>query len=165
MPTPPISTDPRLRVRTTAGQGAAGSNPATPTTTLQNSRDRAAETLRVISGSQADAQPVFNTIQASALRLLGAYSVTLTRLAGDQIELVALTSTDDAADAALRANFPQPLQSDMTHARAIRDRAPVNIADAAFDSRRTRPGRMLSAKAASCKAPLVRVRPFVPASH
>jgi hypothetical protein len=57
--------------------------------------------------------------------------------------LVALTSTDDAADAALRANFPQPLQSDMTHARAIRDRAPVNIADAAFDSRRTRPGRML----------------------
>src|SRR5262249_3322539 len=49
--------------------------------------------LRVISQSQTDVQPVFDAILASAVRLLGAYSGVLTRIAGDQIVLAALTST------------------------------------------------------------------------
>jgi GAF domain-containing protein len=64
------------------------------------------EILRVISRSQTDVQPVFDAILASAIRLLGAYSGSLTRRAGDQIELVALTTTDDAGDAAVRARYP-----------------------------------------------------------
>jgi len=91
--------------------------------------------LRVISRSQTDVQPVFDAIVASAVRLLGAYSGTLTRIAGKQIELAAITSTSDVGDAALRARFPQPLSSAGPHARTIRDRAPLNIADAHTDPR------------------------------
>ncbi len=78
-------------------------------TTALDTQTATSDILRVISRSQTDVQPVFDAIVASAVRLLGAYSGALTRLAGDQIELAALTSTDDAGDAALRARFPQPL--------------------------------------------------------
>jgi hypothetical protein len=57
-------------------------------------------------------------------------SGTLTRLAGDQIALAAITSIDEAADAAQRALYPEPLHSERMHAQAIRNRAPLNIADA-----------------------------------
>jgi signal transduction histidine kinase len=93
------------------------------------------EILRVISQSPTDVQPVFDAILASAVRLLGAYSGSLTRSAGDQIELAALTSTDEAGDAAVRARYPQPLQSEDPQAQALRDRAPLNIADAQTDPR------------------------------
>ena len=72
-------------------------------TTALDTQTATSDILRVISRSQTDVQPVFDAIVVSAVRLLGAYSGTLTRLAGDQIELAALTSTDDAGDAALRA--------------------------------------------------------------
>jgi two-component system, NtrC family, sensor kinase len=91
--------------------------------------------LRVVSRSQADVQPVFDAIVASAVRLLGAYSGGLIRLAGDQLELVAHTSTDEAGDAAVRATFPRSFQSERVHAQAIRDRVPLNVADAHTDSR------------------------------
>src|SRR5262249_11698159 len=96
--------------------------------------------LRVISRSQTDVQPVFDAIVASAVRLLNGYSVALTRIAGDQIELVALTSTDDAGSAALRALFPRSLQSKFLHAQAIHDRAPLNITDAQTDPRSSEAG-------------------------
>src|SRR5439155_16937014 len=54
---------------------------------------------------------------------------------GDLIELAAITSIDDRADAALRAAFPQSLQSEGAHVQALRDRAPLNIADAPTDPR------------------------------
>jgi GAF domain-containing protein len=91
--------------------------------------------LRVISRSQTNVQPVFDAILGSAVRLLRGYSGVMTRLAGDQIELAALTSTDDAGDAATRAAFPQSNQSDGLHAQAMRDRAPINITDAQTDPR------------------------------
>ena len=91
--------------------------------------------LRVISRSQTNVQPVFDAILGSAVRLLRGYSGVMTRLAGDQIELAALTSTDDAGDAATRAAFPQSDQSDGLHAQATRDRAPINITDAQTDPR------------------------------
>ena len=59
--------------------------------------------LRVISRSQTDVPPVFDAIVESAVRLLRAYSGLLTLIEGDQIELAALTSTDDAGNAAVRA--------------------------------------------------------------
>ena len=78
---------------------------------------------------------MFEAIVASAVRLLGAFSGSLTRRAGDQIELAALTSTDDAGDAAVRARYPQPLQSEDFQAQALRDRAPLIVADAQTDPR------------------------------
>jgi GAF domain-containing protein/anti-sigma regulatory factor (Ser/Thr protein kinase) len=104
-------------------------------TTALDQQTATSDILRVISRSQTDVQPVFDAIVGSAVRLLGAYSGSLTRVAGDQIELAALTSTDDAGDIALRADFPQPLHSEGGHARVIRDRAPLNIADAQTDPR------------------------------
>jgi signal transduction histidine kinase len=97
--------------------------------------------LRVISRSQTDTQPVFDTILASAMSLLRAYSGALTRVEGDQIVLVALTSTDAAGDAVVRAAFPQSLQSAEPHPQVVRERTPLNIADAQTDSRLTEAAR------------------------
>src|SRR5262245_44042876 len=91
--------------------------------------------LRVISRSQTDIQPVFDTIVESALRLLKGYASTLTQLVGDQVDLGALTSTDTAGYAALRARFPQPLAFVAPHPYTIRQRVPLNMADAHSDPR------------------------------
>ena len=105
---------------------------------LTNALDKQTATsdiLRAISRSQTDVQPVFEAILSSAVGLLGAYAGVLTRVVDNQIELAAFSRTDDAGAAALRAAFPQSLQSGLPHAQAIRDRAPLNIADAQTDPR------------------------------
>jgi GAF domain-containing protein len=104
-------------------------------TSALDTQTATSDILRVISRSQTDVQPVFDAIVDSAVRLLGAHSGALTRLTGDQIALGALTSIDDAGDSALRALFPQSLHSEEPHAHAIRNRAPLNIADAHTDPR------------------------------
>jgi GAF domain-containing protein/anti-sigma regulatory factor (Ser/Thr protein kinase) len=91
------------------------------------------EVLRIISTSPTDLQPVLDTIVESAVRLLGGYSGTVTRVVGDQIEIAALTSTDATGDAAQRERYPQSLRSGGSHATAIRNRAPFNIADTQTD--------------------------------
>jgi two-component system, NtrC family, sensor kinase len=104
-------------------------------TTALDTQTATSDILRVISQSQTDVQPVFDAIVSSAVRLLGAYSGVLTRIKNDQIELAALTSTNDAGDAAARALYPEPLQSERLTAQALRERAPFNIADAHTDPR------------------------------
>jgi PAS domain S-box-containing protein len=94
-----------------------------------------ADVLKVISRSQTNVQPVFDAILSSAVRLLRGYSGVMTRIVADHIEVAAFTSVDDAGDASLRAVFPQSLKSEIPHARAIRDRAPINIADTEADLR------------------------------
>jgi signal transduction histidine kinase/putative methionine-R-sulfoxide reductase with GAF domain len=113
-------------------------------TTALDTQTATSDILRVISRSQTDVQPVFDAIVESAVRLLRAYSGTLTRIAGDQIELAALTSTDDAGDAVLRARFSQSLQSEGSHAQAIRNRAPINIADAQTEPRLSEAARAIA---------------------
>jgi two-component system, NtrC family, sensor kinase len=93
------------------------------------------EILRIISSSPNDVQPVFDAIVTSATRLLRGYSGSLYRLAGDQIELVALTSTDAIGDTALKAAYPRSVDSDDLNAQAIRRRVPLNIAEAQTDPR------------------------------
>jgi GAF domain-containing protein/anti-sigma regulatory factor (Ser/Thr protein kinase) len=103
---------------------------------LAEARDQQTATsaiLRVISRSQTNVQPVFDAILSSAVRLLRGYSGAVTRIVADHIELAAFSSIDDAGDASLRAVFPQSLKSETPHARAIRDRAPINIADTQTD--------------------------------
>ena len=93
------------------------------------------EILRVISRSQTDVQPVFDTIVQSAVRLLRGYSGALVRVAGNQIVLAALTTGDAANDAALRARFPQSLGAETPTIQAIRNRVSINVADAQGDAR------------------------------
>ena len=104
-------------------------------TTALDTQTATADILAVISRSQTDVQPVFDAIIASAVRLLGGYTCGLTRVTGDQLELVALTSIDAAADDPVRAAFPQSLQAVGAHPQAIRDRVPLNVADAHTDGR------------------------------
>jgi signal transduction histidine kinase len=49
---------------------------------------------------------VFDAIVQSAVRLLGGHSASVLRVIDEQLHLAALTSTNDEADAALRASFP-----------------------------------------------------------
>src|SRR5262249_30395529 len=104
-------------------------------TTALDKQTATSEILRVISQSQTDVQPVFDAIVSSAVSLLGGYTCGLTRVRGDQLELVALTSIDAAADAPVRTAFPQSLHVGGAPPRAIRDRVPLNIADAHADAR------------------------------
>jgi signal transduction histidine kinase len=110
-------------------------------TTALDTQTATSDILRVISRSQTDVQPVFDAIVASAVRLLGAYTGVLTRIEGDQIVLASLTSTDAAGDAAARATFPRPLHSEVAYGQVIRDRTPLNIADAPIDPRWPEAGR------------------------
>jgi signal transduction histidine kinase len=100
-----------------------------------------AEILRVISQSQSDVQPVFDTIVHSAKRLLGALTAAVTRLTGDELHLAALTRTDESADAELQRFYPQPVSGASAHARAVRTLAPVNIGDTETDSQISAAGR------------------------
>jgi two-component system, NtrC family, sensor kinase len=104
-------------------------------TTALDTQTATSEILRVISQSQTDVQPVFDAILSSAIRLMGAQAGVLTRITGDCLELAAFKSTDDRGEATIKAAFPLSLQSDGVHAKAIRDRSPVNIADAQSDAR------------------------------
>ena len=119
-------------------------------TTALETQSATSDILRVISRSQTDAQPVFDAIVTSAVRLLRAHSGSLTRLVGEQIELAALTSTDNAGDANLRETFPRSLHSAGSIAHAIRDRAPLNV-----DRHR---GRSTKARSLTCDGP----SPWVP---
>ena len=69
-----------------------------------------ADILKVIAGSPTDAQPVFDVICHSAMRLIGGRSASVMRLHGEQMHLEALTSTNPAGDEALRNMFPRPLR-------------------------------------------------------
>jgi GAF domain-containing protein len=104
-------------------------------TTALDTQTATSDILRVISQSQTNVQPVFDAIVDSAVRLLRGNVSTLTRLAGDQIELAAFTSSNDVGDAVHRTRFPLPLHSDEDHGQAMRNRAPFNSADAPSDPR------------------------------
>jgi GAF domain-containing protein len=114
-------------------------------TTALDKQIATADILAVISRSQTDVQPVFDAIVQSAVRLLRAHSGMVTRIAGDQLELAAFTSIGEVYDTAMRTYWPRPLNSKGTHTLAIRDRAPVNIADAASDPRVPEDGRAVVA--------------------
>jgi two-component system, NtrC family, sensor kinase len=102
-------------------------------TSALDTQTATSDILRVISRSQTDVQPVFDSIVVAAVRLLRAYFGALTRVVGDRIELAAYNLSTGAEDAAVTASFPRPLDSDSVHVQAIRLRGGVNIADAQND--------------------------------
>jgi signal transduction histidine kinase len=85
--------------------------------------------LEVISSSPTDAQPVFESIAASALRLCDAKLCTVFRFDGKLIHLVALHAVSPEGAAAYRDAYPAPPgRSGGTH-RAILTRSIVHIPD------------------------------------
>ena len=106
-------------------------------TTALDTQTATGDILRVISRSQTDVQPVFDAIVQSAARLLRADAGALTRVAGEQLELAAFTSTDETGDAAMRASYPRPLSFGGAQVEALRTRAPVNVPDTEADPRRS----------------------------
>ena len=113
-------------------------------TTALDKQTATSDILRIISRSQTDVQPVFDAILSSAIRLMGAYAGVLTRVTGDSLDLAAFKSTDNAGESTVRAAFPLSLQSEGSHAKAVRDRTPVNIAEAQTDAQLPEAGRSIA---------------------
>src|SRR6266545_967291 len=93
------------------------------------------EILRVIGSSPTDAEPVFDAIVRSAVRLLGGFSGAVLRLVGDDLHLAAITSTSELGDEAIRRRFPLPLADTPVQAQVVRERAPSVVSDMEVDPR------------------------------
>ena len=95
-----------------------------------------AEVLRVISRSQTDVQPVFDTIAAAALRLCDATSANVVTFDGTLVHVAALASAQEQAADAVRtlfASYPRPPSRDSASTRAILTRSVVMIPDVLQD--------------------------------
>src|SRR6267378_4515448 len=87
-----------------------------------------AEILKVIASSPSDTTPVFEAIANSAKRLLGGFSTAVFRLLDGKVHLAAFTPTNPAADEALKADFPQPVEN-FEAFRLAQDGEPIAIPD------------------------------------
>ncbi|MDQ6917136.1 MAG: GAF domain-containing protein [Pseudomonadota bacterium] len=91
------------------------------------------EILRVISRSQTDAQPVFETIAASVLKLCAAGSANVLMFDGELLHIAALAIVSpDGADA-VRDMYPRPPTRDHASGRAVSTRSVVAIPDVLED--------------------------------
>jgi GAF domain-containing protein len=70
-----------------------------------------AEILKVIASSPSDVQPVFDAIAERSNQLVNGLSTSVLSLVDDALHMVAYTKVSPAADAALRAYYPQPLST------------------------------------------------------
>ncbi len=91
------------------------------------------EILRVISSSQTDVQPVFETIAENSLRLCDATFSTVFRYDGELVHLAALRNVAPEGAAAIRSAFPMPPSRGGASARSILTRSIVHIADVRDD--------------------------------
>ena len=87
--------------------------------------------LQVISSSPTDAQPVFDAVAESAMRLLNGWSVLVWRYDGERMRLIASHGGLPGSDlAAVRAALGEPRPEDLLYpGNAILERAIVQIAD------------------------------------
>jgi GAF domain-containing protein len=90
--------------------------------------------LRVIASSPTDEQPVFEAIVRSALRLLDGYSAVLRSLRGNELHLVAFTSTTPEGDTALAQSSVVPVSATGYYSRVVEKRMPVVVEDTETDS-------------------------------
>jgi PAS domain S-box-containing protein len=77
------------------------------------------EVLRAISRAQTDAQPVFDIIAASALRLCNGGHSGVWLYDGQMIQVAALDNVDPAGDEAIRRGFPRRADEGSIVGRAI----------------------------------------------
>ncbi len=91
------------------------------------------EILRVISGSRSDAQPVFDAMAASALRLCDARFSAIYRYDGELIHIAAFHNLNPEGAAAFRTAYPCPPSRGGSTQRAILTRNIVHIPDTRED--------------------------------
>jgi signal transduction histidine kinase len=91
------------------------------------------EVLRVISSSPTNVQPVFNAIAERAKALCGARVSAVTQYDGQWVHLVAYHGVSEEIDAPMLAYFPVRLSNVAVSARAVNERAPVQIIDVQED--------------------------------
>src|SRR5438128_696868 len=99
---------------------------------LTEARDRQAatgEVLRVISLSPRDAQPVFDAIAQSALRLCDGHMSAVYRFDGKLIDCIAYHNWKVEGLEALRRVYPRPPSRDTQVTEAILDRRVVHVPD------------------------------------
>ena len=89
--------------------------------------------LRVISQSQRDVQPVFETIAANARELCSANTAVVYTFDGELIHLAAVDSVSPEGIKALHRTFPMPPSRGGAAARAVLTRAIVYIPDVQQD--------------------------------
>ena len=87
------------------------------------------EILRVISQSQTDAQPVFETIVKNAVRLCGATTGGVYRFDGNLIHSVAHEGFIPEQLESVRRSFPRPVTAPGLQAQAIRSQRVVRTPD------------------------------------
>ena len=91
------------------------------------------DVLRVISRSQADLQPVFDTILRSSIQLCAGVHGVVVQYDGELMRLVAEQGFPAESLAALQRAFPRRLDSELVGGRAIIERAVVHIPDLEHD--------------------------------
>jgi signal transduction histidine kinase len=91
------------------------------------------EILRVISQSQTDVQPVFQTIADAVLRLCGATSANLLTFDGELLRVAALANVDPASEGAFRSFYPRAPGRETAVTRAVLTRGVVEIPDVLKD--------------------------------
>jgi signal transduction histidine kinase len=94
------------------------------------------EVLRAISHSAMDAQPVFQTIAESAVRLSGALFGSVYRFDGELIHMTAHYNYPPVALEFSRRFFPAPASRQSFTGRAILERAVVHVPDVSEDVER-----------------------------
>ena len=87
------------------------------------------EILRVLSRSPTDAQPVFDTIAAAAMKLCDASSANVWTFDGKLIHVAAMKMLNPEAAEALRRLYPRPPDRSVIASRAILARSVVAIHD------------------------------------
>jgi two-component system, NtrC family, sensor kinase len=93
----------------------------------------AGEILRVIRSSPTDAQPVFDAIAESAVRLCEGLYANVSTFDGQMLRYVAFHNVSPAAIPMLQERFPSPPTRGGSSGRAILDRAVVHIPDVSAD--------------------------------
>ena len=91
------------------------------------------EILRLISQSHASAQPVFDTIADSALRLCGAAAANVITFDGERLHLAAMALANPQVEGPIRAAFPRPPDRGTAASRAVLTRAITAIPDVLED--------------------------------
>ena len=88
-----------------------------------------AEILGVISKSVSDAQPVFDAIVQSGVRLFSGATVSIALAERDMVKAAAVAESDPARAEAWRKVFPFPLTREYMHSAAILDRKMLDFPD------------------------------------
>ena len=103
---------------------------------LENRLAATAEILRLISSSPADAQPVFEAIADSAMRLFRAWSALVFRCDGELLSLAAARGGLPGSSESFLARFQAPRRPDdnTLHGTAVITRAVQHIADVEADA-------------------------------